>query len=879
MTEQEITERIIAADQPEEVLPFLEAVGSYDDETRWTVIGTAFRTLAALHYIDLHELGLELSYKLPFRERDWLQDFLIDWATQLSDEQRESIYTWWLSSLAKDLVTGTDAQRLKGVLCMVNTIGTRTPEIEEGLERLTDLTREGNVPVEVSDQALWALTSLGYPNEETLIRRLEQRLKSEDHVLYWLLPATRILTPLSLIPVILDMYRLHRDERNYNSLLWVIADLALANPEEADTIWEAIETEITPSSLRTIEGAGNVTSQINSPKVVDFFLRQINTSTVSGDGVTGGISPHYQIYNRMRNLSCSRHIDAYHHSSVRHSIELIEGIRQDACMDTAKETTWTTVESRLKRMAWDIGLRLNLDKITEWFPEALVEASSYVFGAVANLAGYIRATSAMPILHSMVKKEDTEITAGVASIRALGNIGTRVAFDVLMDSCIKMGNDVPQALPDAIANSVLLMNDCAPLVESLINDSMDPLMRMACAAAAEQVAAKRAILLEPFKKQIVMLLSSPTNLPKRMAAYLIGSLGYLTVDEIGSTLLGEFAKRSDEEAMRALEALARWDRLVENTNLLENLGLTVLGNRWTVREKLDYRGTFTTGLLYTKHPQTFSPAAVRILSDDGYFEAVQVIWLLQAMSSDSLTSDVEEALLKRIKNKTAERQIETEALDALMILSPDRFVSELHYNECAHWHAPARKAVAVCLGRIKNSVSSSSAATKTLQFLLSDPVLSVRREAARSLQVMDSTSLLTESQRLLASELPRDRECGIQGACWIVEDQTFQVMFTQARHDTEKLVRNAAREGCVERRERVLARVYLGHVLANNEDVLEVWHFGQALRDYGDDETVYRLQEAAQNPAFAPNKQAWMGWIAEGVKSRWDEKERKRSSQ
>ena len=514
-----MTERIIAADQPEEVLPFLESVGSYDDETRWTVIGAAFRTLAALHYIGLHELGLELSYKLPFRERDWLQDFLIDWADQLSLEQRESVYAWWLSSLAKDLVVGTDAQRLEGALWMTNTIGRRTPEIEQCLERLSGITGEHDVPVEVSDQSLWALTSLGYPDDEALIQRLEQRLQSEDHGLYWLLPATRILTPLSLIPVILNMYRLHRDENNYASLLWVIADLALANPGEADNIWQAIETDITSSSIRTIAGAGNVTSQIDSPKVIDFFLGQINNSMSSGRGVAGGIDPHYHVYNRMRNLSRLRHLEAYRHSTFRNSFSLIEGIRQDACLDTGKDTAWTTVESSLKRMAWDIGLRLNLDKIVEWFPAALEEANSYVFGAVGDLAGYIRATSAIPALHAAVKSADTKVTMGVASIRALGNIGTRDAFDALIDSRIKMGNDVPQALPDALANSTLLMNECGPLIEILIDDAIDPLTRMACAASTEQVAAKRAILLEPFKKQIIMLLSSSANLPDLCGEY------------------------------------------------------------------------------------------------------------------------------------------------------------------------------------------------------------------------------------------------------------------------------------------------------------------------------------------------------------------------
>lgn len=583
----------------------------------------------------------------------------------------------------------------------------------------------------------------------------------------------------------------------------------------------------------------------------------------------------------MRNLSCPHQLEAYHQSDLRHSAKVIEGIRQDACLNTAHETTIETEKTRIKKLAWDIALRLNLDGIHAWFPEALEETNSFVQGEVAKIAGYVRAISAIPTLHTRITNVDTENTKvilGVDSIRALGNIGTREAFNALMESRIRVGdNDIPQALPDAIAIATLLMEDCTHLKDRMLDDTLDLLTRKGLTAALEQVASERADLVEPFKEQIIFILSNANQLPPRMAGYLIGALGYLKADSTGADLLLHFAHGDEEVSTRALESLARWDMLNSQNDLLEALGLKAEGDTWTIGVPLDYRGTFITGLLYTKYPRKFSHAVVSILKEYEYIEAVQVMWLLQLMPTGSLTPDVEEALLKRIMDKIAERCVETEALDALAAACPERFAHEFLFDICVQWYTPAKEYIISCLHRIIGSEKASADVAETLRRFLSDSIPSVQREAARALSDQNADLLCQETERLMNSAFLRERECGIQAACWIKQEETFQSILMAARHDPEKTVRYAARVGLEDRRDRTLARLYLGYVLATKQNVLDVWHYGQALRDYGDDETAYHLEVAAKNPYFTPNKRDWMKWIAEGVHKRWEERERKRN--
>src|SRR5579859_1538217 len=138
-TEQEINDKIGAAEHLDEVLPYLDRIHSYDDQTRWTVIEAAFRALVEMKDPNLHERGLELSFQLPIQERSWLQDFLIDWADRLPVDQALSVRAWWLSRLETELQIGADAKRLEGAMLMTVNIGSRTVGIERCLERLVGL--------------------------------------------------------------------------------------------------------------------------------------------------------------------------------------------------------------------------------------------------------------------------------------------------------------------------------------------------------------------------------------------------------------------------------------------------------------------------------------------------------------------------------------------------------------------------------------------------------------------------------------------------------------------------------------------------------------------------------------------------------------------
>lgn len=243
-----------------------------DDVARMTVLVDACHALARLPNPNLHERGLELAYSLRFRERDWLYDFLIDWANQLVIEKQQFVQNWWLNALERELYYENVANRLEGAMHMIVKIGKRTAGIERQLIHLAGITGSPDKRADVQDQAIGTLAWIGYPNEEDLVKCLEQRLNSADRKLLWLLPPLRLLTPRSLLPNMLEMYKQHRDDSgHYSSLLWVIADFALVHSEEADRIWTAVEEGITLQSTRVVNSAGGVTSQIDSPTVKNFF--------------------------------------------------------------------------------------------------------------------------------------------------------------------------------------------------------------------------------------------------------------------------------------------------------------------------------------------------------------------------------------------------------------------------------------------------------------------------------------------------------------------------------------------------------------------------------------------------------------------------------
>jgi hypothetical protein len=307
------------------------------------------------------------------------------------------------------------------------------------------------------------------------------------------------------------------------------------------------------------------------------------------------------------------------------------------------------------------------------------------------------------------------------------------------------------------------------------------------------------------------------------------------------------------------------------------MGLKKKDNCWILEKKPDERESFIIGLLYAKHSVQFSRAVVRILEESGYYEAKQVMGILMTMNHDMVDTDVINALVKRIFDSNKNGRVEHEMFDTLASISPDTFVHELRYEVSSHWAAPARESIVSSLRRIKKTESTSDLVDKTLRQFLVDDVPSIRRMAAIALSERNIDVLCEEAQHLLNSNLDFERECGIQAACWIKDENSFQPMLTKARHDIAKNVRIAAFDGFRDRQDRRLANNYLDHVLSDVNDVLGVWHYGQALRDYGDGETLRRLVVASNDTTYTPNKRDWLIWIAKGVQKRWSELEQKRN--
>ena len=138
-THQNIIQDIMAAQNIESILPYLNNIRNYDDETSRNVIVNAFRILDELDDPDIHKRGLEISYKLQSEERDWLHNFLNYWVKNLPAEKRQSVYDYWITSLVKTLEDDSFPDRWECAIMMVITIGIRTEEIQKQLERLAVL--------------------------------------------------------------------------------------------------------------------------------------------------------------------------------------------------------------------------------------------------------------------------------------------------------------------------------------------------------------------------------------------------------------------------------------------------------------------------------------------------------------------------------------------------------------------------------------------------------------------------------------------------------------------------------------------------------------------------------------------------------------------
>src|SRR5579862_1929445 len=135
-------------------------------------------------------------------------------------------------------------------------------------------------------------------------------------------------------------------------------------------------------------------------------------------------------------------------------------------------------------------------------------------------------------------------------------------------------NTTPTIFAEAFADCVITMNDASPLITCLEEGvGQSPRRWLSCAAAAENIAFHRPMLMAPFRDRLHTLINRADIQQSDYLHYLIPVLGALDRDDDTEALLEYWADGQGASSVYAMEVLARWKRLARHERLLEKLGL------------------------------------------------------------------------------------------------------------------------------------------------------------------------------------------------------------------------------------------------------------------------------------------------------------------
>ena len=884
---------ISTATQPEDVLIFLRKADDYDEDTRERILSSGLDRLWDLEYSDFESVLLEQCALRSGYEGHTIHVLLKRWLEE-NPTQRDDVICRLLPELDK-----LDTLRVQNVLWTFIFIGYR----DEALQRKLLAFVTAPPDEQTKYIALWGLVWLGYSDRSFLEETIQKVLEDADVVPELVLRCGSQLASLKLLPYFQECL-LHakfppNTKTEYQNLLYVLSDTAQAHPQCASVVWDTLlqyastREDGVDALYDVLKMASEITRGIDDGRVVDFFLHRLEPDAPQYLREQGRMSNHYHPYLRLGNLQQSQQLAVMSTSlscaDAPTRDKVTECLYQDAIVDTGNKGAWQTQLTLIKEHSWNTILRLNLPEARQWLVEAFQETSDFALADICRWVGLLRVTEATSILHELIKRTDwrepggTHTEPGLAALRALGSIGTKEAFEALTESQVAFkvrsaNGSIPATTPlqhgEAFRDCVLTMQDVALLIDCLEQSpAANPRCWIACAFALQQVMFATPALITPHRERVFALLhrADVVEADHLYLHYLLPSLGGLDKDERTETLLLDWACGADRKAMEAIEVLARWGVLHSHPNLLNQIGLEPAEqSTWKVTRSLTDREAFILGILFWNYPDTFTPSVHHLIENGSYQEAVQVF---QQLSAENASAAILDALTRRAYRVNKQFQAETEALWTLRRIMPERFMKEFRYEKVFNWPASAREAIVTAY----RDINSKEASHELTKFLI-DGVYTIRRVAARTLANLDLSRLDTEAKHLLDSENVHHRVCGVEATAWLEDEEAFQSLYKQARHDREVNVRNAANETVKMRRRVILARAYLQYVLDTSADQLTTtWQYGQALQQVGDEETLRLLRKAADDVNRRPNQRAYLQYLHEQVQKGWEEWQRKRN--
>lgn len=888
----ELLEKVRKAEDADAVLAFLHSVDGLGEDARWRILSASLERLEELEYVGFEDELLRQCTLRSGYEGHFVHSLLNRWLKQQPVRKRDDVISGLLGKL-----DDADTSVVENSLWTLVTVGFRAERLEQKFVALVTEPLAERMQI----AALWGLVWMGYPDTEFLETLLIRLLDRHTEVPELLTRCGRVLRSRRLLPVYLELFEripVTAQLPMFGSdpltdLLYVLADTAEAHPDVTAGVWDSISAR-GGSLAQPLSFHGGILEKLDDARVPDYILQSLDPAPPEDFREGRYSSPHYHPYSMLKKLNGKSQLSGLHGALDRASAStrgrVLGALNLDATVDTQNTGPYQTGLSHLKDNCWEVVLRLNLEQTSEWIVEALAnETGLFAAADLCRLAGYLRVTGAVDRLRGWIvqegwdQKEGLHIALGLAALEALGNIGTPEAFAALTESRVSfagrhadrsVADTTPRDYCDAFT-ACLMSQDAEKNAEALVvqlekGPAEHPRCWIACAAALQDAARHKGVVLEPYSERLYALLGREDVVRSDSLHFLVAALSYFPQDNRAERLLLNWARSAERQAMDAITALAHWQRLQSHSDMLSKIGLSRDdAGVWRVSRPLDFREAFVVGLLFSHDQELFTPALCDLIEKGSYREAAQV---MQMLTQENASPVILDALVERSYRLNQPFQSESDVLWALLRINPARFAHEFRHEATASWHAAAREALVYYGEDLENSDGADMMAA-----FLSDPVYLIRRAAARNLAKKDMGRLRAVADALAVAADPESKVRAVEAAVWLDDREAFADFQKRARQDREEKVRSAAREAERDRRRVELSRDYVSRILSTpNGEVLAAWHYGQALQEIGDDDTSHRLDEAMLEPELLPNKRAYLQHLRDKVTKEWQEWEKKR---
>jgi hypothetical protein len=327
--------------------------------------------------------------------------------------------------------------------------------------------------------------------------------------------------------------------------------------------------------------------------------------------------------------------------------------------------------------------------------------------------------------------------------------------------------------------------------------------------------------------------------------------------ELVNPALAQIAMTADEALRPALESAAG----------LDGGGVTSLAKE--AAERLTPWSALLLGMLWNRESVRYD-AAIAVALRCG---SERALWQLEETldpGSVPVSDVVVGALVARARRSLSPHYMDLAALRLLRRIAPVALVEERWEQGLGEWRAEARSAFADMVGEIASEHTEARyRAVVLLRLLAEDSAYGVRRSAYRALASFEASVLAAFAGDWAALGTIGTRIRAAEAVGWLPASRAAAAARVLAR-DHDLRVHRAHRRGQREAQTRSLVAEYMKRVLVRPPaPILDVYRYGYAIQELGDDAAERRLREFLEDGELPPNYAYWLTEIARRVGERW----------